>query len=160
MSAETKRQREERVLRPMVSRAIERMRELYRRKPSSAELQCFGFGLGTGIIVVFGLLRPWLRHYRAPIWPWPVGVSLWATALLYAPALTVPFNVVNLVAKAVGWCVTQVVCGIIFYGVFTPLGLVMRASGRDPMARKFDPQASTYRVLSRARTRESMERPF
>jgi hypothetical protein len=40
--------------------------------------------------------------------------------------------------------VSPVVLGVIFYGVFTPIGFVMRMAGRDTMKRKFKPAAPTY----------------
>jgi len=36
----------------------------------------------------------------------------------------------------------------------------MRLLGRDPMARKFDPGAQTYRIPSRRAPIASFERPF
>jgi hypothetical protein len=33
---------------------------------------------------------------------------------------------------------------LIFYLVVTPLGVIMRLTGRDPMERRFDPKAKTY----------------
>jgi len=35
---------------------------------------------------------------------------------------------------------------VIFFGVFTPTGMVMRIIGRDAMARKLDPAAKSYWV--------------
>lgn len=40
--------------------------------------------------------------------------------------------------------VSPVAMGIIFFGVFTPVALVMKAIGRDAMARKYEPAAPTY----------------
>ena len=40
--------------------------------------------------------------------------------------------------------VSPVVLGVIFYGVFTPVGFVMRMARRDTMKRKFEPTAPTY----------------
>jgi len=40
--------------------------------------------------------------------------------------------------------VSPVVLGVIFYGVFTPIGFVMRFAGRDTMKRRFEPTAPTY----------------
>jgi hypothetical protein len=40
--------------------------------------------------------------------------------------------------------VSPVVMGVIFFGVFTPTALIMRAIGRDAMARTFEPAAPTY----------------
>lgn len=40
--------------------------------------------------------------------------------------------------------VSPLVLGIIYFGVFTPTGVVMRLFGRDAMARTYDPAAPTY----------------
>lgn len=42
--------------------------------------------------------------------------------------------------------VSPVVLGVIFYGVFTPFGFVMRMTGRDIMRRRLKPAAPTYWV--------------
>ena len=40
--------------------------------------------------------------------------------------------------------VSPVVLGTIYFGVFTPVAYVMRLAGRDALARRFEPQRSTY----------------
>jgi hypothetical protein len=40
--------------------------------------------------------------------------------------------------------VSPIVMGIIFFAVFTPVALIMRAIGRDAMARAYEPAAPTY----------------
>ena len=40
--------------------------------------------------------------------------------------------------------VSPIVMGVIFFAVFTPVALVMRAIGRDAMARAYEPAAPTY----------------
>ena len=47
--------------------------------------------------------------------------------------------------------VSPVVLGIMFFGVFTPVGWVMRVAGRDPMARTWQPEARSYWVKRDAR---------
>jgi hypothetical protein len=47
-------------------------------------------------------------------------------------------------AFPIGWTVSHLLLGSIFYGVITPIGLLLRASGHDPMMRKFDRNASSY----------------
>jgi hypothetical protein len=42
----------------------------------------------------------------------------------------------SVVAFPIGWLVSTVVLGVLFYGVFTPIGLAFRASGRDVLARR------------------------
>jgi hypothetical protein len=45
-----------------------------------------------------------------------------------------------------GRLVNPIVLGVIFYGLFTPIGVVMRLAGRDAMCRKFDATAASYWV--------------
>jgi len=42
--------------------------------------------------------------------------------------------------------VSPVVLGLIYFGVFTPVALVMRAFGRDAMCRRFEPAQPSYWV--------------
>jgi hypothetical protein len=42
--------------------------------------------------------------------------------------------------------VSPLVLGLIFFGLFTPVGMAMRAFGRDAMKRRFEPQAPSYWV--------------
>lgn len=47
-------------------------------------------------------------------------------------------------AFPIGWAVSHSVLILVFFLVFTPVGLVMRLFGRSPLAMKPDPQAETY----------------
>ena len=79
-----------------------------------------GMGLGVLALTVgpIGLLRPeWLR---------PIFVS-WMV-----------------LAFPIGWTVSLVLLAIIYYGLFTPIGLVFRLIGRDPLHRARDRNAETY----------------
>ncbi|MCH7686445.1 MAG: hypothetical protein IH899_07160 [Planctomycetes bacterium] len=44
----------------------------------------------------------------------------------------------------IGWVVSHLVLGFAFFLMITPIGLVMRLFGRDPLQRQFDKQATTY----------------
>ena len=44
----------------------------------------------------------------------------------------------------IGWTVSHLALAVVYYLVVTPIGLLMRLFGRDPMRRKFDPSATTY----------------
>ena len=47
-------------------------------------------------------------------------------------------------ASPIGWTVTHLVLAAVYYLVLTPIGLLMRLAGRDPMRRSIDPKAATY----------------
>jgi hypothetical protein len=50
--------------------------------------------------------------------------------------------------------------GLVFFLVITPTALIMRIMGHDPMARRFDPKAKSYRIPARRPSKTHMERPF
>jgi hypothetical protein len=55
---------------------------------------------------------------------------------------------------------SKIILGVVFYVMMAPMGLIKRLFGSDAMQRQLDPDLSTYRVASKVRPRESMERPF
>ena len=62
-----------------------------------------------------------------------------------APRVVRPLFIVLMVVNyPIGWLVSHVMMGLIFYLVVTPLGVIMRLLGRDPMERRFDRDAKTY----------------
>lgn len=44
----------------------------------------------------------------------------------------------------IGWVVSHVLLAAIFWGVITPIGLMLRLANRDPMRKAFDRNASSY----------------
>lgn len=44
----------------------------------------------------------------------------------------------------IGWTVSHLLLGVVYFGVITPLGLAMRVLRRDPLERRFDRAASSY----------------
>lgn len=48
------------------------------------------------------------------------------------------------VTYPIGWVVSHLILFLIFFFLFTPVGLIMRIFGYDPMKRKFRRSESTY----------------
>jgi len=63
-------------------------------------------------------------------------------------------------ANALGWVNTRLVLGAIFFGLITPMGLIMRLSRKDPLHRTFDAEAETYRVRRQPRRPTHLTRQF
>ena len=47
-------------------------------------------------------------------------------------------------AKPIGWTVSMTLLALVYLLVFTPIGLILRAFGHDPMQRGFDPERPSY----------------
>jgi len=49
-----------------------------------------------------------------------------------------------ILAFPIGWTVSQVMLAVMFFGLFTPIGLVFRLLGRDPLHRTRRPELESY----------------
>jgi Saxitoxin biosynthesis operon protein SxtJ len=48
------------------------------------------------------------------------------------------------VAFPIGWTISQIMLALMFFGLFTPIGLVFRLIGRDPLDRRRRPGSNSY----------------
>ena len=120
------------------------------------------FGLVTGAIIaiLFGLFFPWLLEFRNPIWPW-IFFGVLAVSGLFAPmALRPVYRLWMRFGLLLSKFTTPLILGIVFFLVITPMGLIMRFIGHDPMSRKLDDSAQSYRVMSQKSQNQNMEKPF
>jgi len=59
-----------------------------------------------------------------------------------------------------GWINTRIILGVMYYLVFLPAGMIMKLMGKDPLNRKFDAKANSYRVCKSTQPKNHVERPF
>ncbi|MCX7418953.1 MAG: SxtJ family membrane protein [Planctomycetia bacterium] len=113
-------------------------------KPSARELRWF-----AGLLILFFGFIAGLWRYRSGQTTGPVVMASVASAIGLV-GLTIPMAirgvyVVWMIAVwPIGWVVSHVLLATIFFGVMTPIGLILRALGRDPMRKKLDRTAKTY----------------
>ena len=112
-----------------------------------------GFGLTVGgILLAIGLVRIGLGWWSTGVatagwFEWFLGV---VGVLLVAAGLVVPswLGPLNKAWTKLGLVlfkvVNPVVLGMIFVVTIVPIGLIMRALGKDPLRLKFDPSATSY----------------
>lgn len=125
-------------------------------KPDRSQLR----GFGVVCLVAFTALGAW-AYFRHNILFFAVsessaratGIVLWVVAALcmvvgrVAPGALRPLWVTLMaVAWPIGLVVSHVVFGVVYFCVFTPIGLVFRLIGRDPLARRFEPARTSYWV--------------
>ena len=102
------------------------------------------FGLTfAGVFALFAAISLWRS---GTWWPWLAGISVFFGALgLVFPRILAPLNrlwfLFGLVLHKI---MTPIIMGILFYLLITPVGLLMRLSGKDPMRLKTDPSSSSY----------------
>jgi hypothetical protein len=64
------------------------------------------------------------------------------------------------IARALAWVNTRALLTAVFYAIFTPVGVVRRLLGYDPMRRRFERETASYRVRREPRDATHMERQY
>jgi Saxitoxin biosynthesis operon protein SxtJ len=99
----------------------------------------------TGFFLLVGAFGIW-RSSPALSWLFALA-GLFAVITLTRAQWLAPLNRAWMKFGALmNAVVSPIILGVIFFGVFTPTGMVMRLIGRDAMARKLDPAAKSYWV--------------
>lgn len=119
------------------------------------------FALVTGAIVagLFGLFLPWLFDFGLPVWPWIVFGILAVWGLLLPSTLRPVYQIWMRFGILMSRITTPLIMGLVFYIVITPVGVLRRVFGTDPMRRELN-DSKTYRVPSRKAPVEYLKRPF
>jgi predicted membrane protein len=82
-------------------------------------------------------------------------------SLVYPKANRLLFVATSVAAFPIGFVMSYVVLGVLFFVIFAPIGALLRWTGRDPMERAFDRDKSSYWIeTGRPRSRSSYFRQF
>ena len=116
------------------------------RDPSPRELRQFG-----GIWLAFFTAAAGIYWYRGgdgeiALAGWGVAVGAALAGFAYLAWMRLIFVGMSYLAFPIGWVVSHLLLAGIYYLVLTPIGLILKISGRDPLGRRFDPSASSYWV--------------
>jgi hypothetical protein len=123
------------------------------------ELRNFGLIVG-GIFVFIGLWPAIARGDALRVWALVLGSGLIVPALVVPASLRPIHRIWMILGDALGWVNTRIVLGAIFFGLITPMGLMMRVFRKDPMGRRFEPETETYRVPRQPRDRAHLTHQF
>lgn len=103
------------------------------------------FGLVVG--GVFTLLAVWWlyrgKFIHATQWLLLVGVLLILLGMLMPRALVLPNRAWMLLAEALSFITTRIILAVVFFLIVTPIGVVKRLSGWDPLGRR-GPSSESY----------------
>lgn len=106
---------------------------------------------GAVFAVVFAVVALWPLLDGAPIRWWALVVAaLFAAAALLFPVALKPLNRLWFVlGLAMHKVVSPLVMALLFYVAVTPMALLMRLAGKDPLRLKFDRDAKSYWIERR-----------
>lgn len=115
------------------------------RNPSRSQLAWFGL-IWLVFFSVIGSIAAARGGLRPTVW------LFWAVAVAAVPGWLVPawmrllYLGMSYLSLPIGFVVSHVVIAAVWYLMFTPIGLVLRAVGYDPLGQKFDPHCKSYWV--------------
>lgn len=116
--------------------------ELKSLKSDKEELRKFGITVGVVLLLIAAFLfwkeRPSAGYFAA------TGGALVAFGLI-APVILKPVHRVWMTfAVVMGFIMTRVILTIIYFGLFTPIALVLKGFGKDLLDERWDKTAATY----------------
>ena len=127
---------------------------------SPSELRRFGLTLALPLAFL-ATLGAWRGHTTLPAVLAGLAAALGGLAFMAPHWLRLVHAYWMRGAEGLGWFNTRVLLGLVYFFVMTPIGIVMRLMGRDPLDRGLKDQPSYW--VERPRhgdTRGSMEHRF
>jgi len=123
------------------------------------ELRSFGLIVG-GIFAGIGFWPLLLRGEDYRTWAFVLALLLIAPALIFPPALK-PFHKVWMkLGHILGWINTRIILGAVFYLVVTPIGIIRRLLGKDPMGKRLRADMESYRIVRKPRPASHLTRQY
>lgn len=101
---------------------------------------------GLVFAVVFAIIALWPLKSGGEIRLWAAGAgTAFLVLALVLPRMLRPLNIVWFkFGMLLHHVMTPLIMGLLFFVTVTPIGLLMRATGKDPMRLRRDPAAATY----------------
>ena len=111
-------------------------------KSTIPEVRKFGFTIGAVLLVIGGLL---LWKEKPSFWYFGAAALTFAALGLIAPIILKPvFRAWMTFAVVMGFVMTRVILGVMFYGIFTPVSLLLRLLRKDLLQQQIDQTATSY----------------
>jgi len=112
-------------------------------RPDKTTLRKFGITLAM-ILSFIALIQ--LKKYNPMLSSWfgIVSASILAISII-SPIIILPiYVIIHTISKIIGWINTKILLSIVFFAIFTPIGLVLRLFNKDLLDKKIDKNARSY----------------
>ena len=114
------------------------------KNPSHRQLAVFAIAW-FGFLGLWGAAS-WLRgrHLSAEI-IWALGAAVPAAGFVAPRFIRLVYLAMSYLTYPIGFAASHVFLALTYYLALTPIGVTMRLFRYDPLSRRFDPAADTYR---------------
>lgn len=125
------------------------------------QLRTFGITL-TVFLSVIGLIHFLKGNISSQYWFWAVAAGILLVTLLTPLVIKPIYRGAMFIAHLLGWINTRIILGLIYYLLFSPVSLVMKIIGRDPLQRQLNKEVKTYWKIREkiARSKDQYLRQF
>jgi hypothetical protein len=122
----------------------------------TSELRQFGLVLAVVIAVLWWLFSPeWSTTWLF------ASMSVITVSALLVPRTMAPFHwLLSKLGHAISRVVTPLLLALLYFLIITPLGIMLRLWGHDPLRRSLDHDAESYRQPSPRIKDHDFDRPF
>lgn len=127
---------------------------------SSRDVRRFILSAAGMQTALFGLLLPWLYHRPFPAWPWMLAAIFTLWVMLLPATLRPVYRAWMNIASAAGIVNNALLLGSVFFCILSPLGILMRWFGYDPLHLFYSADAPSYRTRSITGLPKHMENPY
>lgn len=131
------------------------IKTLWTKGIKTRDLRIF-LGIWMGIFAVFAIFG--FQKDSIRIWA-IVGIFI-SFALLFSPKISSPlYRVWLIIGEGIGFCISRCILLLLFFGLFSPIGIFFRLIGRDILKQRFDKKATSYFIV-RHKQPQSMKNQF
>ena len=118
------------------------LEEVKNIKSKKRELRNFGITLGIIFLVISGFLF-WKEKDSLTIFI-AISITWFITAIAIPSVLKPVYWIWMIVGIIIGWFMTRVILSLLFYLVFTPIGLILRFFGKQFLELSWDNSKESY----------------
>ena len=115
--------------------------------PSLRQLREFGLLIGIVFPVLLGWLLPALHGHPFREWTLWIGLPALALGFAWPRGLAMPYRGWMALGHGLGWINSHLILGAVYLLVLQPIALLMRTLGHDPLRRRRDSAAASYREV-------------
>ncbi len=102
---------------------------------------------------------PAIKNGDIRIWPLVVGFLFLSLSKIKPTVLTVFYILWTKLGVIIGGIVSKLIMLILYFGLLTPISLILKILGKDLLAKKMDRRKSTY-WINRETQPQSMKKQF
>jgi Saxitoxin biosynthesis operon protein SxtJ len=105
------------------------------------------FGIVFAVVFSLIALFPLINGAGIRVWALIIAVAFFGLAFI-APGLLKPLNLLwARFGALLHKIVTPIILGMIFFAVVTPMAIVFKILGKDPLRLRFEPNSTSYWII-------------